>query len=48
MPPVKSLAFKHYALLILSILLNKEIISLCSYYTKKGLVYIVLIAPSSY
>ena len=34
---------KHYALLAISISLNKKIISPYSYYAKKGLVYIIII-----
>jgi hypothetical protein len=45
MPPVRSLVFKHYALLVASILLNSEIMNPYSHYIKKGLVYIALISP---
>ena len=50
---VKSLASKRYTLLATSISLNREIISPCSYYTKKGLVCVIIIffsscQPSSY
>jgi hypothetical protein len=45
MPPIKSLVFKYYTLLAISISLNREIISPCSYYIKKGLVCIVLTSP---
>ena len=53
MPLIRSLAFIYYILLAVSISLNSEIISPYSYYTKKGLVYITIIAlfsrqPSSY
>jgi hypothetical protein len=48
MLPIRSTIFKHYTLLTISISLNREIISPCSYYIKKGLVYIVLISPSRY
>ena len=48
MPPVRSLVSAYYILLAASILLNSEIISPCSYYAKKGLVYIIIIALSSY
>ena len=44
MPPVRSSASKHRALLAASISLNKEIISPYSHYTKKGLVYITITA----
>ena len=47
MPPIKSLVFKRYALLAISISLNKEIISPYSYYTRRGLVYIIIIDPFS-
>ena len=53
MPPVRSLAFKHYAYIIAVILLLGEIMPIYSYYTKKKLIYIIIIAffscqPSSY
>ena len=53
MPPIKSFTSKRRALLTTSILLNREIISPCSRYIKKGLVYIAIIflfscQPSSY
>ena len=53
MPPVRSLASIHYILLAASISLNSKIMSPYSYYTKKGLVCITIIAlfgrqPSSY
>ena len=53
MPPIRSLASVYYILLAISISLNSEIMSLYSYYAKKGLVYITIIAlfncqPSSY
>jgi hypothetical protein len=44
MPFIKFTAFKHCILLTISISLNREIISLCSYYIKKGLVYITFIS----
>ena len=44
MPFIKSLAFIYYILLAISISLNGEIISPYSHYTKKGLVYIAIIA----
>ena len=44
MPLIRSLASMRYILLAASISLDSEIISLCSYYIKKGLVYIVIIA----
>ena len=53
MPPIRSLASVRYTLLTTSISLNSEIMSPCSYYAKKGLVYITITAfsgcqPSSY
>ena len=45
MPPIRSLASIYCALLAISISLNGEIMSPYSYYTKKGLVYIAIIAP---
>ena len=53
MPFIRSLASVRYVLLAASISLNSEIISPYSYYVKKGLVYIAIIAlfscqPSSY
>ena len=53
MPPIRSLASVCYTLLAASISLDSEIMSPCSYYAKKGLVYIAIIAlfgcqPSSY
>ena len=53
MPSIRSLASMCYVLLAVSISLDGEIMSPCSYYIKKGLVYIAIIAffscqPSSY
>ena len=48
MPSIRSTTLERRTLLTISISLDKEIISPCSYYTKKGLVYITIIAPSSY
>jgi hypothetical protein len=48
MPPIRFTAFKYYIFLAISISLNREIISLCSCYIKKGLLYIALIIPFSY
>ena len=53
MPPIRSLASVRYVLLAISISLNSKIMSPCSHYAKKGLVYIAIIAfsgcqPSSY
>ena len=47
MPAVRLTVFKYYTLLISSIALNGEVISPCSYYAKKGLVYITIAEPSS-
>ena len=44
MSSIRSLIFKCYILLTISISLNRELMSPYSYYTKKGLVYIALIA----
>ena len=44
MPFIKSLASVYCILLATSISLNSEIMSPYSYYTKKGLVYIIIIA----
>ena len=53
MPLIRSLASVYYILLAISIFLNGEIMSPYSYYAKKGLVCITIIAffgcqPSSY
>ena len=48
MPFIKSLASICCVLLTTSISLDSEIINPYSYYAKKGLVYIVIIAPSGY
>jgi hypothetical protein len=48
MPSIRSIASEHSMLFTISISLNGEIMSLCSYYTKKGLVYIVLVFPFRY
>ena len=45
MPPIRFLASVRRVLLAASISLNSEIMSPCSYYTKKGLVYIIITAP---
>ena len=47
MPFIRFLASVYYILLATSISLNSEIMSPYSYYTKKGLVYITIIAPFS-
>ena len=44
MPLIRSLASVHCVLLAVSISLDGEIMSSYSYYTKKGLVYIIIIA----
>ena len=43
MPFIRFSTFKRRALLTASIFFDGEIISSCSYYTKKGLVYIIII-----
>ena len=48
MPPIRSLASIYCVLLAISISLNSKIMSPYSYYTKKGLVYITIIALFSY
>ena len=48
MPAVKLIAFEYCALFIFSITLDSEIMSPCSYYVKKGLVYIIITDPFSY
>ena len=48
MPFIRSLASVCCILLAISISLNGEIMSLYSYYTKKGLVYITITALFSY
>ena len=46
MPLIRLLALEYYALLTSSITCDSEIISPCSYYVKKGLVYIIIADPS--
>ena len=48
MPFVRSLAFKHRALLILIIISLSEIMPLCFCYIKKKLLYITIAALSSH
>ena len=48
MPTIRLIAFKCYTLLTSSITLNSEIMSPCSHYAKKGLVYIAITELSSY
>src|SRR6266702_1148129 len=45
MPPIKSSASKHYALLMVLILSIGEIMPSCSRCIKKGLIYITIVAP---
>jgi hypothetical protein len=45
MPFIKSIISKRYTLFTISISLNREIMSLYSYYIKKGLVYMAFISP---
>ena len=47
MPPIRSSTSKRRAPLTASISFNGEIMSPYSRYTKKGLVYIIIISPSS-
>jgi hypothetical protein len=47
MPPIRSLASEHCAYVIALILLFSEIMPIYSYCAVKGLVYIIIIAPSS-
>ena len=47
MPPIRSLASVYYILLAVFISLNSEIMSPYSYYIKKGLVCVAIIAPFS-
>jgi hypothetical protein len=46
MPFIKFITSKRRILLTISISLNREIMSLCSYCIKKELVYITLVSPS--
>ena len=46
-PFIRSFISKRRALLAISISLDREIISPCSRYIKKGLVYIAIISPTS-
>ena len=48
MPAVRLTVSKYCTLFTSSITLNGEIMSPCSYYLKKGLVYIIIINLSSY
>ena len=48
MPAIRSFTFKHYALLISSITLNREIMSPYSHYIKKGLVCVTIIKSFSH
>ena len=47
MPLIRSLASVCHVLLAISISLNGKIMSPCSYYAKKGLVCVTIIAPFS-
>ena len=47
-PPIRSTASKRYAYVIVLILLLGEIMPTYSYCVKKGLVYIMIMAPSGY
>ena len=48
MPPIRSSASAYYALLTTSISLDSEIMSPYSYYAKKELTYIIIMALSSH
>ena len=48
MPFIRSLASKYCAYIVLVIFLLGEIMPIYSHYTKKKLVYIIIIVPSSY
>ena len=48
MPVIRLIVFKYYTLLISSIIFNGEIMSPCSCCVKKGLVYIIIMDPSSH
>jgi hypothetical protein len=48
MPSIRSIAFKYYIYTIILILLFSKIMPTYSYYIKKGLVYIIIIALFSY
>ena len=48
MPPIRSSASKCYVYVVILILLLSVIMPVCSCYTKKGLVYIVIIALSGH
>jgi hypothetical protein len=48
MPFIRSTISKHHTLFTISISLNREIMSPYSRYTKKGLIYIILISPFRY
>ena len=47
MPPVRSSASKRRAYIVAVILLLSKIMPMCSCYTKKKLVYIIIAAPFS-
>ena len=47
MPPIRSLASKRRAYIVLVILSLSEIMPTCSRYAEKKLVYIIIITPSS-
>ena len=48
MPSIRSSAFKYYAYVVAVILLLGEIMSIYSCCVEKKLVYIIIVAPSSY
>ena len=47
MPLIRFIAFKHYTLLVLTIILFSEIMPFYSCYIKKKLLYIIIAALSS-
>jgi hypothetical protein len=48
MPLIRSIVFKRCTCTLILILLLNEIMPTCSYYTEKGLIYIVIMTPFSY
>ena len=48
MPPIRSLASKRRAYIVVVILSLSEIMPSCSRYKEKKLVYIIIVAPSNY
>ena len=48
MPPIRSLASERRAYIVTVILLLSEIMPICSRYTKKKLICVAIITPSSH